>query len=105
MHGLHWPDAVLTYVVVALAFKGKNEDVSDIAQKLHVATILEGSVRKSGDQIRITTQLVNAADGYHLWSETYDRKLTDVFAVQDEIAQAVVGALKLKLMQVPTSKE
>src|SRR5438105_5672574 len=87
------------------AFKGKNEDVSTIAQKLHVATVLEGSVRKAGDQIRITTQLVNAKDGYHLWSETYDRKFTDVFMVQDEIAQAVVAALKLKLLQPPTSKE
>jgi TolB-like protein len=56
----------------AFAFKGKNEDVGEIGQKLHVATILEGSVRKSGDQIRITTQLVNASNGYHLWSETYD---------------------------------
>ena len=78
------------------AFKGKNEDVSEIGQRLHVATILEGSVRKAGDRIRITTQLINAADGYHLWSETYDRKLTDVFVVQDEIAQAVVDSLKLK---------
>ncbi|TMA27045.1 MAG: tetratricopeptide repeat protein [Deltaproteobacteria bacterium] len=89
----------------AFAFKGKSEDVRDIAQKLHVSTVLEGSVRKAGDQIRITTQLVNAADGYHLWSETYDRRLIDVFAVQDEIAQAVVAALKLKLLQPPTSKE
>ena len=89
----------------AFAFKGKNEDVSSIAQKLRVANILEGSVRKSGDQIRITTQLINAADGYHLWSETYDRKLTDVFVVQDEIARAVVAALKLKLLQPPTSRE
>ena len=89
----------------AFAFKGKNVDVSEIAQKLRVATILEGSVRKAGDQIRITTQLINASDGYHLWSATYDRKLTDVFAVQDEIAQSVVAALKLRLLQPPTSKE
>jgi TolB-like protein/cytochrome c-type biogenesis protein CcmH/NrfG len=87
------------------AFKGKNEDVSAIAQKLHVATVLEGSVRKSGDQIRITTQLINASDGFHLWSETYDRKLTDVFAVQDEIASAVVAALKMRLLRAPTSQE
>jgi TolB-like protein len=73
----------------AFSFKGKNDDVRTIAEKLNVATLLEGSVRKAGDQVRITTQLINAADGYHLWSETYDRKLTDVFAVQDEIAQAV----------------
>src|SRR2546428_408205 len=119
MHGLHWPDAVLSYIVVALAAgfpvvlmlawifdvnEGRNEDVATIAEKLHVATVLEGSVRKSGDQIRITTQLVNAADGYHLWSETYDRTLTDVFAVQDDIARSVVDALKLKLLEPPTSK-
>jgi TolB-like protein/Tfp pilus assembly protein PilF len=89
----------------AFAFKGKNEDTGAIADKLHVATILEGSVRKAGDRIRITTQLINATDGYHLWSETYDRKLTDVFAVQDEIARAVVAALKLKLLQAPDSKD
>jgi TolB-like protein/Tfp pilus assembly protein PilF len=91
----------------AFSFKSKNEDVRTIAEKLNVATLLEGSVRKSGDQVRISTQLINAADGYHLWSETYDRKLTDVFAVQDEIAQAVVAALKLKLLhgQAPTSKQ
>jgi serine/threonine-protein kinase len=88
----------------AFAFKGKNEDVAAIGEKLHVATILEGSVRKAGDRIRITAQLVNAADGYHLWSETYDRKLVDVFMVQDEIAQAVVDALKLKLLQAPAAK-
>jgi len=82
----------------AFAFKGKNVKMSEIGQELGVATLLEGSVRKSGDQVRITTQLINAGDGYHLWSETYDRKLTDIFAVQDEIARAVVGALKLKLL-------
>jgi TolB-like protein/Tfp pilus assembly protein PilF len=91
----------------AFSFKGKNEDVRTIGEKLNVANLLEGSVRRAGDQVRITTQLINAADGYHLWSETYDRKLTDVFAVQDEIAKAVVAALKLKLLpaQAPTSKD
>jgi TolB-like protein/Tfp pilus assembly protein PilF len=82
----------------AFSFKGKNEDARTIAEKLNVKTLLEGSVRKSGDQVRITTQLISAADGYHLWSETYDRKLTDVFAVQDDIAQSVVAALKVKLI-------
>src|SRR5205823_13649160 len=81
------------------------EDVREIGEKLHVSTVLEGSVRKAGDQIRITTQLINASDGYHLWSETYDRKLTDVFAVQDEIARAVVDALKLRLLAAPTTRE
>jgi len=89
----------------AFAFKGKNEDVAQIGQKLHVAHILEGSVRKAGDQIRITTQLINVSDGFHLWSETYDRRITDVFAVQDEIAKAVVSALKLQLLAAPGSKE
>ena len=90
----------------AFSFKGKNDDMRTIAAKLQVSTVLEGSVRKSGEQVRITTQLISAANGYHLWSETYDRKLTDVFAVQDDIAKAVVEALKLKLLpaQVPTSK-
>jgi serine/threonine-protein kinase len=89
----------------SFAFKGKSEDLRSIGQKLNVATILEGSVQKAGDRIRITMQLINAADGYHLWSESYDRRVTDVFAVQDEIAQAVVAALKVKLLQPPTSRE
>ena len=90
----------------SFAFKGKNEDLRTIGQKLGVATVLEGSVQKAGDRVRITVQLINAADGYHLWSESYNRKLTDVFAVQDEIAQAVVEALRIKLLpgQTPTSK-
>ena len=64
-------------------------------------------MRRSGDRVRITTQLINASDGFHLWSETYDRKLTDIFAVQDEIARAVVAALKLKLLpgQAPTTRD
>ncbi|MEZ5423299.1 MAG: tetratricopeptide repeat protein [Pyrinomonadaceae bacterium] len=82
----------------AFAFKGKNTDISEIAEKLGVKTILEGSVRKSADRVRITTQLINAADGYHLWSERYDRELKDIFDVQDEIAVAVVDALKIKLL-------
>ncbi|MGE5098308.1 MAG: tetratricopeptide repeat protein [Betaproteobacteria bacterium] len=89
----------------AFAFKGKNEDVSTIARKLRVGNVLEGSVRKAGDRIRISTQLISAADGYNLWSETYDRRLNDVFAVQDEIAKAVVSALKLKLIDAPTAMD
>jgi TolB-like protein/Tfp pilus assembly protein PilF len=79
-------------------FKGKSEDLRVIGQKLNVAHILEGSVRKSGDTIRLTAQLIRADDGTHLWSETYDRKLDDVFAVQDEIAGEVVKALQVKLL-------
>lgn len=78
-------------------FKGKAERLATIAKELGVVHILEGSVRKSGNRLRVTTQLVRADSGYHLWSETFDRELHDVFAVQDEIAGAVVAALKLKL--------
>jgi len=79
-------------------FKGTNEDLRLIGEKLNVANVLEGSVRQSGTQLRITAQLINADTGYHLWSETYDRELTDVFAIQDEIASNVVSALRLKLL-------
>jgi len=79
-------------------FKGKNEDPRVIGQKLNVATLLEGSVRKAGDRVRITAQLVKAADGFHLWSETYDRELDDIFAVQDDIARSVASALKVTLL-------
>jgi TolB-like protein/Flp pilus assembly protein TadD len=79
-------------------FKGLNEDLRVIARKLGVANLLEGSVRTSHDKVRITAQLINAADGSHIWSDTYDRELDDIFAVQDEIAAAVVTALKLQLL-------
>ena len=86
-------------------FKGKDVGIREIARQLHVAAVLEGSVRKSGDKVRITAQLVRASDGSHLWSETYDRTLDDVFKVQDEIAAHVVDKLKLTLMgAAPTSK-
>ena len=85
----------------AFSFKGKNVKISEVGRELGVATVLEGSVRKSGDTVRVTTQLIKAADGFHIWSETYDRKLTEVFALQDEIARAVVAALKLKLLPQP----
>lgn len=79
-------------------FKGKNEDLRVIGEKLNVATVLEGSVAKSGNTLRVTAQLINTADGFHLWSQTYDREFKDVFALQDEIAANVVAALKLKLL-------
>ena len=79
-------------------YKGKEVKLAEMARELHVAHLLEGSVRKSGNRVRITAQLVRADNGYHLWSQTYDRKLDDIFKVQDEIAAAVVGALKLKLL-------
>ena len=82
----------------AFQFRGKGHDLHDVAQKLGVKTILEGSVRKVGNRLRINAQLINASDGFHLWSERYDRDMDDVFAVQDEIARAVVGKLKVKLL-------
>ncbi len=82
----------------SFSFKGKAEDIATIGSKLHVSSVLEGSVRKAGQRVRITAQLVNAADGYHLWSQTYDRELTDVFAVQDDIARSVVESLRVKLL-------
>jgi eukaryotic-like serine/threonine-protein kinase len=81
----------------AFSFKGKDVDVSEIGARLSVNHVLEGSVRRSGNRLRISVQLVNAADGFHLWSERYDRELRDIFDVQDEIALAVVGALKVML--------
>jgi TolB-like protein len=81
----------------SFSFKGRNEDMRAIGEQLNVANILEGSVRKDGDRLRITAQLVSAADGYHLWSQTYDRRLDDVFAVQAEIAEAVAQALSVTL--------
>jgi adenylate cyclase len=88
----------------SFAFKGKNEDLRSIGDSLGVSTILEGSVRKGANRVRITAQLVKVDDGFHLWSETYDRELTDVLAVQDEIAGAVVRELKVTLLgeQAPT---
>jgi hypothetical protein len=81
----------------AFSFKGKNEDVRHIAQALGVTNVLEGSVRRAGDRIRVTAQLIAAVDGTHLWSERYDRPVTDVFAMQDEIASAITTALKGRL--------
>ena len=82
----------------ALSFKGKDTPIAEIGKALNVSTLLQGSVRKSGDRLRVTVQLVNAADGFQIWSQTYDRKEADIFAVQDDIAGAVVDALKMKLL-------
>ena len=83
-------------------FKGKATDVRSVAQQLGVSTVLEGSVRKAGNRLRITTQLIRAADGSHLWSETYDRQVDDVFRIQDEIAGAIVKRLELSLLDAAT---
>ena len=81
----------------AFMFKGKTDDIRDIGSKLNVRTVLEGSVQKAGNELRITAQLINVADGYHVWSERYDRELKDVFVIQDEISTAIVNALKLHI--------
>jgi adenylate cyclase len=86
-------------------FKGKSTKVSDIARELGVAHILEGSIRREGNRIRVTAQLVRADNGYHLWSQTYDRDLHDVFKVQDDIANAVVQALQITLMGGPLTRQ
>jgi TolB-like protein len=82
----------------SFSFKGKEVDVATIAKALNVAHVLEGSVRKSGNTLRITAQLIRTSDSSHLWSQTYDREMTDIFKVQDEIAKAVVDALKIQLL-------
>src|SRR5205814_10347570 len=81
----------------AFSFKGKREDLRVIGDKLSVGTVLEGSVRKAGAQLRITAQLVNVADGYHLWSERFDREPEDVFAIQEEIARTIAERLQVSL--------
>jgi adenylate cyclase len=83
----------------SFAYKGKPEDIRNIGKKLEVETVLEGSVRKAGDRLRITTQLINVADGFHLWSEQYDREVEDIFVIQLEIAHSIAQALKIKLTE------
>ena len=95
------PDLKVIARTSAFAFKGRHEDVRQIASALGVSTVLEGSVRKAGDRIRVMAQLITAVDGSHLWSERYDRQLADVFAVQDEIAAAITGALRVTLSPRP----
>jgi len=91
------PGLNVTARTSSFAFRGKEQDVRKIAETLDVRNILEGSVRRSGNRIRVTAQLIDAASGYHLWSERYDREMADVFEIQDEISQAIAVALKLKL--------
>ncbi len=99
------PELQVTARTSSFSFKGKDVAIPEIARQLHVAHILEGSVRKAGNQLRITAQLIHAADGYHVWSQTWDRSLDDVFAVQDEIAAKAVKELKVSLLgEVPTAR-
>ena len=86
----------------SFSFKGQNEDVRNIGEALGVNTVLEGSVRKSGHEIRITAQLIDVSDGAHIWSETYNRTLNDIFAVQDDVAAAIIDALKIHVGANPT---
>jgi TolB-like protein/Flp pilus assembly protein TadD len=90
----------------SFSFKGRQVEIPEIGRQLHVANVLEGSVRKSGDRVRITAQLIRAGEGFHLWSETYDRKLDDIFKIQDEIAAEVVKQLKVRLLgAAPTVRQ
>ena len=82
----------------SFTFKGESLDVKEVAQKLGVSHVLEGSVRKAGNRVRITAQLIDGAKGDHVWAARFDRDLTDIFAIQDEISKAIVDALKIKLL-------
>ncbi|MGA7752107.1 MAG: protein kinase [Candidatus Sulfotelmatobacter sp.] len=93
----HIPGLKVIARTSAFAFRGKEQDIRGIADALGVTHVLEGSVRRAGNRIRITGQLIHAADGAHLWSERYDREISDIFAVQDDIAAAIAGALRVKL--------
>src|SRR6202034_3023028 len=97
------PGLKVTARTSAFSFKGKDTKVAQIAHELGVQHILEGSVRKGANRIRITAQLIDAADGFHLWSERYERELTDIFAVQDEISASIAAILKNKLVVAPES--
>jgi TolB-like protein/Tfp pilus assembly protein PilF len=100
------PELRVTSRSSAFSFKGQNVDIPTVADKLNVAHVLEGSVRKAGNRVRITAQLIEAGSDVHMWSETYDRELNDVFAIQDEIAREVVTVLELQLLgAVPEAVE
>jgi TolB-like protein/Flp pilus assembly protein TadD len=92
------PELQVTARTSSFSFKDQNLEIPEIAERLNVAHVLEGSVRKAGNQVRITVQLIRAADGFHVWSETWDRTLDDIFAIQDEIAAEVVAQLKVTLL-------
>jgi len=95
------PDLKVIGRTSSFAFKGKNEDLRGIGKALDVSTVLEGSVRKSGERVRITAQLIDVSSGAHLWSETYDRTLTDIFAVQDDVASEILSALEIHVGMKP----
>ena len=91
------PDFRVAARTSSFKFKGEKADVREIGRELEVSTVLEGSVRKEGDQLRVTAQLVSVHDGYHLWSETYDRSIEHIFAIQDELARAIVERCRVAL--------
>ena len=91
------PDLKVAGRTSSFAFKGKNEDLRAIGDALGVSTVLEGFVRRSGDRLRVTSQLINVEDGFHIWSDTYDRKMADIFDIQDDVADAIATALQLHL--------
>jgi len=91
------PDLKVTARTSAFSFRGKDQPITTIARTLGVRTVLEGSIRRSGNRVRVMAQLINAADGFHLWSDRYDREMTDAFAIQDEIAEAIAGTLHRRL--------
>ena len=97
----HIPGFKVASRTSAFFFKGKRQDIREIAAALGVETVLEGSVRKSGNRIRVTSQLINATDGYHIWSETYDRQVEDVFTIQDEVSRTIAETLEVKLLGSP----
>src|SRR6185436_14717979 len=80
-------------------FKGRNIDLREVGQKLGVSSVLEGSVRKQGNRLRVTAQLINVEDGFHLWSERYDREMDDIFAIQDEVAISITEKLRITLLE------
>ena len=92
-----FPDLKVAARTSAFSFEGQNADLRDVGEKLGVAHVLEGSVRRAGDTVRITAQLIRVSDGFHLWSETYERELTDVFAIQDEIVREISKNLQVRL--------
>jgi TolB-like protein len=93
----HVPGIKIAGRTSSFFFRGKDVEFGEIGRRLNVEHVLEGSVRKAGNRIRVTAQLINVADGFHLWSERYDREMTDIFAIQDEITQAIAAALRIKL--------
>jgi Predicted integral membrane protein len=95
----HLKDLKVAGRTSSFQFKGKNIDLQEVGEKLGVNTVLEGSVRKQGNKLRITAQLINVEDGFHLWSEKYDRNMDDIFAIQDEIALAITENLKVILLE------